>query len=225
LKWFLWIVLLVLPGRAAWSQRPGTDSLRNQTPIPVVAGDSLGLLETLADTADSLVLPPGKFRPVPKKATIFAIAFPGGGQIYNRDYWKLPLVYGAFGGAVYAIRWNTVRYQDFLTGYKSFFDLTSGKPRTDVTTVPVYLRDRKETRELTLDQIRRGRTAYRRYRDYSYVIAAATYALAAVEANVAAHLKNFDISEDLSLRLEPSLYQPNTPGLTAGVRVVMSFRK
>jgi hypothetical protein len=193
--------------------------------VPLVTGDTIKPAVDPNLPIDSLAIrDKEKFRPEPRKATIFAIAFPGGGQIYNRDYWKLPLVYGAFGGAVYAIRWNTLRYNDFLTGYKAFFDLTTGNPRTDITTVPVYLRDREETRDLTLDQVRRGRTAYRRYRDYAYVISVGVYALAAVEANVAAHLKTFDISEDLTLRVEPSLFQPFVSGPTAGVRLVVGFR-
>ncbi|WP_247234915.1 DUF5683 domain-containing protein [Telluribacter sp. SYSU D00476] len=193
--------------------------------LPIVKGDTISPVAGTTLSVDSLLVPKEeKFRPVPRRATIFAIAFPGGGQIYNRDYWKLPLVYGAFGSAVYAIRWNTLRYNDFLTAYKAFYDLSTGRPRTDITTYPVYLRGTGETRELTLDQVKRGRSAYRRYRDYSYVISVAVYALAAVEANVAAHLKTFDISEDLSLRVEPSLYQPHVPGPTAGVRLVFGIR-
>lgn len=222
-RWF-WIGLLALSIGGAQAQRIDTDSL-GKVVLPISKGDTVSPLSDLKASVDSLVVPrKNKFRPVPRRATIFAIAFPGGGQIYNRDYWKLPLVYGAFGGAVYAIRWNTLRYNDFLTAYKGFYDLSTGKPRTDITTQPVYLRGTGETRELTLDQVKRGRTAYRRYRDYSYVISVAVYALAAVEANVAAHLKTFDISEDLSLRIEPSLYQPHVPGPTAGVRLVLGVR-
>ncbi len=208
----------------AQAQRVTTDSL-GKVVLPIVKGDTISPVAGTTLSVDSLLVPKEeKFRPVPRRATIFAIAFPGGGQIYNRDYWKLPLVYGAFGSAVYAIRWNTLRYNDFLTAYKAFYDLSTGRPRTDITTYPVYLRGTGETRELTLDQVKRGRSAYRRYRDYSYVISVAVYALAAVEANVAAHLKTFDISEDLSLRVEPSLYQPHVPGPTAGVRLVFGIR-
>ncbi|GAB3182244.1 DUF5683 domain-containing protein [Telluribacter humicola] len=222
-RW-LWIGIVALSIGGAQAQRVNTDSL-GKVVLPIVKGDTIKPAVDPNLAIDSLVVrTKEKFRPVPRKATIFAIAFPGGGQIYNRDYWKLPLVYGAFGGAVYAIRWNTLRYNDFLTAYKAFYDLSTGKPRTDITTYPVYLRGTDETRELTLDQVKRGRTAYRRYRDYSYVISVAVYALAAVEANVAAHLKTFDISEDLSLRIEPSLYQPNMPGPTAGVRLVFGVR-
>ena len=160
---------------------------------------------------------------VPRKATIYSLVLPSAGQIYNRDYWKLPLVYGALGAAVYTVRWNSLRYNDFLGPYLSSVDPETGLS-TGETEFDVYIRGEKETRTLTLDQVKRGKTFYRRYREYGYVIFAAVYALTAIEANVSAHLKTFDMSEDLTFKIEPSFESTPFSAATAGVKLVFAFK-
>jgi hypothetical protein len=207
------------------AQKTNVDSLR-RVQIPVVKGDTLQPYDTTLrlDSLATAIKPKGRAKLSPKKAMIYGLILPGGGQVYNRDYWKLPIVYGAFGGAVYMIRWNTLRYNDFLKPYLSSVDPDTGEP-TGQTTFEVY--DRSNDRivsGVTIDQIKRGKTFYRRYREYGYVILAAVYALSVIEANVAAHLKTFDMSEDLSLRLEPSLERTFMSGQAAGVKLVFAFK-
>ncbi len=163
------------------------------------------------------------FTPVPKKATLYSIV-PGGGQIYNRDYWKLPLVYAAFGGAMYMIRWNTLRYHDYLTAYLTSYNLDTGQP-SGKTEYEVYVRGKKTYYTLSLDNVKRGKDFYRRYRDWGYALIGASFALAAIEANVAAHLKTFDISDDLTFKIEPSFRQPLAPAPALGVRLVFNFSR
>lgn len=182
-------------------------------------------LDSLGSVADAT------FKPIPRKAAMRAIMIPGGGQIYNRDYWKLPFVYAALAGAGYSVYWNIVRYNNFLDAYYSFYNLETGALKPGVDRVPVKYLDffydlngKFTTPEITVDIARRGKDQYRRWRDYAYVVAGLTYALSIIEANVAAHMKTFDISEDLTLRAEPALFQPGLPAPMTGLRLVLTFR-
>ncbi|PWJ56769.1 hypothetical protein CLV98_11080 [Dyadobacter jejuensis] len=182
-----------------------------------------------------------KFIPVPQKATRWAL-IPGGGQLYNRDYWKLPLIYLGIGGGVYAYVLNQVKYQDYLSAYKSFYDLNEtiidengdvvdnpdyGQVTGDATR-PVLVRNLFHTeskiQDLTIDQVKRGKTYWRRSKNLSIIVAGIIYGLTIVEANVAAHLKTFDLSEDLSLKIGPKLQQPRMLTPTPGIRLVFNLK-
>ena len=188
----------------------------------VVRPDELAKLENALDSIPvSIITKPGG--PIPRKSAIYSLILPSLGQIYNRDYWKLPLVYGGLGAAVYTIRWNTLRYREYLKPYLLSVDLVTGRPTAEK--FPVYIIGRDETLELTVDQIKRGKTFYRRYREYGFVILGLVYALTAVEANVAAHLKSFNanMNEDLTLKLEPSNERTFLSQAAPGVKLVLAF--
>lgn len=188
----------------------------------VVRPDELAKLENAEDSIPvTIITKPGG--PIPKKSAIYSLILPSLGQIYNRDYWKLPFVYAGLGAAVYTIHWNTLRYNDYLKPYLSSVDPVTGASLGDK--FPVYIRGRDETLELTVDQIKRGKTYYRRYRGYGFVILGLVYALTAVEANVAAHLKNFNanMNEDLTLRFEPSSERTLFSQSAPGVKLVLAF--
>ena len=203
------------------------------TEVPSVVGDTLRAvtkevlrpktLATLEKDTIPATIKTGPNLPVPKKSAIYSLILPSAGQIYNRDYWKLPFVYAGFGGAGYMIYWNTLRYHDFLNPYLSSVD-ANGKP-LNKETYEVYIRTDKEYRSLSLDQIKRGKTFYRRYREYGFVILAVVYALTAVEANVAAHLKNFNanMNEDLTFRIEPSTERTFMAQTAPGVKLIIGF--
>jgi hypothetical protein len=176
----------------------------------------------------------GKFMPVPKRATRLAL-IPGGGQIYNRDYWKLPIVYVAFGGGLYAYYLNSLKYRDYLNAYKSFYDLDKdsknyGKERPEMvdSTVLVRVRNLLNTNSEYLparrDQAARGKNYWRRNRGFSLIVTGLIYSLSIIEANVAAHLKTFDLSDDLTLRIEPKLQQPAMRTPAPGVRLVFNLK-
>ena len=188
----------------------------------VVRPDELAELQNAEDSIPVTIItkPDG---PIPKKSAMYSLILPSLGQIYNHDYWKLPFVYAGLGAAVYTIHWNTLRYHDYLYPYLSSVD-----PATGLSTgekFPVYIRARDETIMLTVDQIKRGKTFYRRYRGYGFIILGLTYALTAVEANVAAHLKNFNanMNEDLTLKFEPSNERTLFSQSVSGVKLVLSF--
>jgi hypothetical protein len=176
-----------------------------------------------------------KFMPNPKTATRLAL-IPGGGQIYNRDYWKLPIVYIAFGGGLYTYFLNSLKYHDYLKTYREFYDLNPasanyGKIKTGYTadtrlpiTVRNLLNTSSEETVATRDQAARGKNYWRRNRGFSLIVSGFIYTLSIIEANVAAHLKTFDLSEDLTIRIEPKLNQPSMLTPTPGVRLVFNLK-
>jgi len=125
----------------------------------------------------------------PRKATIWALSLPGAGQIYNKKYWKVPILYAGFGALGYAIAWNHGEYKRFGDYYKLAVD-------DDPNTIPAFAG--------TPDQLREKREYYKKYRDLSIIGAVALYALQALDANVDAHLSTFDVDDDLSFRLQPN---------------------
>ena len=144
------------------------------------------------------------WKPKPKIATYLAILVPGAGQIYNRKFWKLPIVYGAFVGCAYAVRWNNMMYKDYKQAY---YDLND-----DDETTTYYNKLIHSDIELTeanmqrySDLFKQRKDRYRRWRDLSVFATIGVYLLQIVDAYVDASLSEFDISDDLSLRVEPTL--------------------
>ena len=145
-----------------------------------------------------------KWRPNPKRAMWLAIVLPGAGQIYNRKYWKLPIVYGGFIGCLYAATWNNQMYHDYEQAY---MDIMDDNPQTQ--SYNQFLHLGKTVDETNIDDYRqlfkRRKDYYRRYRDLSIFIMIGVYALSIIDAYVDASLSEFDISDDLSLRIQPAV--------------------
>ena len=158
------------------------------------------LEEIPADT-----LPPAPPRrtwlPNPTKATWLALVIPGGGQIYNRKYWKLPIVYGGFAGCAYALTWNGKMYKDYSNAYKDAVNENWNSHTITDLLPPGYI-NRVSKTQLT-ETLRKRKDTYRRYRDMSIFAFIGVYLLSVVDAYVDAELSNFDIGPDLSMRLEP----------------------
>lgn len=144
------------------------------------------------------------WRPSAKRALWLALAIPGAGQVYNRKYWKLPLVYGGFVGCIYAISWNNQMYHDYSQAY---IDLVDDDPRTqsynEFLHLGVTITDSNKSTYQELFRKRKDR--YRRWRDLSVFALVAVYALSVIDAYVDASLSEFDISKDLSLRIAPTV--------------------
>ncbi len=174
----------------------------------LIVADSLGTSSSVvivADTAELLVtLKLEEFKPNPTKAIIYAAIFPGLGQIYNRKYWKLPIVYGGFLGFTYSITWNGRYYTDYSNGYK---DIMDDDPETDSwkNFLPYGVDPESVDKAWLTDVMKRRKDYYRRYRDLSIIGTVAMYALSIVDAYVDAQLFDFNISSDLSLRVEPAV--------------------
>ena len=223
-------LILLFSGRIAAQTEDKKDSLKTGK-LPAVALDSTTLAQ-----ADSLKNVKKKWMPVPKTATRLAL-IPGGGQLYNRDYWKAPIVYLAFGGGLYTYYLNTIKYHDFLNAYKSFYVLDKsskdyGTKKKELAAadakVPVKVRNLLNTSSeyvnATEDQIVRQKNYWRRNRGFAIIVTGLIYTLSIIEANVAAHLKTFDLSEDLTLNVSPKLNQPMMREPTPGVRMVFNFK-
>jgi Family of unknown function (DUF5683) len=184
-----------------------------------VAKDSVPKTASLKkDTTQSLVVKK-KWTPIPKKAFLYSI-IPGCGQIYNRKLWyiKLPIVYGVMGFGVERIIYNG-KY------YRFFRDLNKvrkqGTP-ADIAAFDYSLFPR--AKEADDNYILRGRDSFDKNYQQSYALTAIIYLLSGVEAFTTAHLLNFDVSDDLSLRLKPS-FEGGTPyGQTVGLGISLSFR-
>ena len=190
---------------AAGSQQAKAQERIGQDSLTVTTYDSLSVV---VDTTFSKKKEVGRdwstWRPNPKRALWLALVIPGGGQIYNRKYWKLPLVYGGFIGCLYAMSWNNTMYKDYSQAYQ---DLMDKDPNTQSYNQFLHLgtqiTPQNETRYQ--DIFKKRKDKYRRWRDLSFFVMIGVYALSVIDAYVDAELSVFDISDDLSLRVEPTI--------------------
>jgi hypothetical protein len=193
------------------STQPQNDSIRltleDSTLIMSNETSQVILPSTYSDT---FTTPTYMFKPTPKKAVIYSAIFPGLGQIYNRQYWKLPILYGGFVGFTYAITWNNGYYRDYLGGYQ---DIMDSNPETirwhDM--LPYGMDPATVDQSWFTDVLKQRKDYYRYYRDLSVIGTVALYLLAIVDAYVDAQLFDFDMSPDLSMRVEPALLREEKP--------------
>ena len=169
-----------------------------------------------------------KWRPNPKRALWLALVIPGAGQVYNRKYWKLPIFYGGFVGCVYAMTWNNQMYHDYAQAY---MDIMDNDPATQSYNNFLHLgatiTPANEERYKNIFKQRKDR--YRRWRDLSIFTTIAVYALSVIDAYVDASLSDFDISDDLSLHIAPtvisnqSIATPNNPFRSSAIGIGCSL--
>ncbi|MCA8831232.1 DUF5683 domain-containing protein [Hymenobacter pini] len=155
----------------------------------------------------------------PKKAALLALVLPGAGQIYNHQYWKLPLVYGGLGATGYGLVHYQSRYKEYIKG-RDLYLAAQGK--TPINELPGAGDQVKKER--SVENIQRGIVFYRRNRDTFIAYNALLYGVTILDALVAAHLRDFDISDDLSLRLEPAILPTTTATPTAGLALSLHLR-
>ena len=165
----------------------------------------------LSEMTDSLlqkVLNPAKkskFKPDPIRSMWLGLVFPGGGQIYNRKYWKLPIFYGGFLGCAYALTWNGQMLRDYSQAYLDIMD-TDPNTKSYEKMLPLgYDITGKEERFKTI--FKNKKNYFRKYRDMSIFAFAGVYMLAVIDAYVDAELSSFDISKDLSMSWGPTVIQ------------------
>lgn len=148
-----------------------------------------------------------RFNPSPTRAVWLSALFPGLGQIYNRRFWKLPIVAGGFMGLGYGVTWNNTQYKDYTQAYRdimdsdpatnsymNFFPPTTQESDLDVTWLSSTLRTRRDY--------------YRRNRDLCIICCVALYLVCMIDAYVDASLAHFDISPDVSMDIAPALLMP-----------------
>lgn len=148
--------------------------------------------------------------PNPTKATWLALVIPGGGQIYNRKYWKLPIVYGGFAGCAYALTWNGKMYKDYQAAYVDAVNEKWDSSSITDLLPPGYI-DRVSHSQIT-ETLRKRKDTYRRWRDLSIFAFIGVYLISVVDAYVDSELSNFDIGPDLSMKVEPTLINNQTGG-------------
>ena len=144
------------------------------------------------------------WHPDPQRALWLALVIPGGGQIYNRKYWKLPIVYGGFLGCIYAMTWNNTMYKDYSQAY---LDIMDNDPGTASYNKFLHLGRQitKENEDRYKDLFKKRKDKYRRWRDLSFFVMLGIYAFSVIDAYVDAELSQFDISKDLSLKVTPTV--------------------
>jgi len=150
----------------------------------------------------------------PRIATLRAAVLPGWGQITNKKYWKLPLVYGALGTTTFVFFRNLKQYREAKT---AFALATDGDPSNDDQIIQPYFAVKDQP-----DRIRSFRNAVRQDVDYSVLFFIGFWGLQVVDAAVDANLKNFDVSDDLSLQFKPGF---SPMARTAGVSLVLHIGK
>ena len=167
-------------------------------------------------------VPKTKWIPDSQKSLWLALVIPGAGQIYNRKYWKLPLIYGGFVGCTYALTWNSKMYKDYSQAYQ---DIMSDNPNNDsyMDFLPPYI-DVNQDRKRWEEKFRKGKDLYRRQRDLSIFAFIGVYLLSVIDAYVDAELSDFDISKDLGMTLEPAVFNDIHRGRPQGVGLQCSFK-
>lgn len=151
-----------------------------------------------------------------KKATTLACICPGAGQIYNRSYWKVPFVVGGFASMAYCIDWNNRGFQRFKKAYALLVDYEQNPDK-----YPNGPTDEFQGR-YSSSYMKNLRDNYRRNRDLCIILTGALYVLQIIDAHVDAHLKDYDVSDDLSMNLEPMVNYAYVPSLQ-GNRPVFGF--
>lgn len=166
--------------------------------------DSTSLSKALAPKALRKKRDWSTWKPNTKRAMWLALVLPGAGQIYNRKYWKLPIIYGGFVGCAYAMSWNNQMYHDYSQAY---MDIMDDDPNTESYNQFLHLGAKIDdsNMERYKEIFRKRKDRYRRWRDMSMFVFIGIYAFSVIDAYVDASLSEFDISDDLSLRVEPTM--------------------
>ena len=226
MKIFLNIVLFVFLVKGAISQIPDTARAGRDTAVDI-PNDTIPVFSDTTQYNDTSVLKTktGKDSVVvkkkvhsPRKATMRSLMVPGWGQIYNKKYWKVPIVYGAIGIPAYLFTYNRKWYNKT----KYALSIVANNRYTDADSLDKvdpalkFLVDQKEQGALV-----NYRNEFRQDMDYSILFTILMWGLNVVDATVDGHLKGFDVSDELSLKIKPTIL-PNT--MTPALSVVVNFR-
>jgi hypothetical protein len=162
------------------------------------------------------------WEPEPRVAVWLSLLVPGGGQIYNRKLWKLPIVYGGYVGCIYALTWNQSTYTDYQNAYVDIMDDDPNTKSYEDFLPPHYEID-TSMEDWLKDVFKQRKNKYRRYRDLSIFAFAGMYIVTAIDAYVDAELSHFDISPDLSMRVEPNFMMDHRGAPAAGFSLAVNF--
>lgn len=179
--------------------RVNMDSTRNEDPIIVESEGDAVRVEEIDTYADKFV---------PRRASLLAAVLPGAGQIYNKKYWKLPIVYGGFITLGYVAK----VYDDQYTQYRGeLFQLLQDA-------------DFEPPSGATEEQLRSAINSVRRDRDFYLILMGVFYMMQILDAHIDAHLKEFDLNPDLKVTIDPMFEQPTYARYNAGVSIKLKFK-
>lgn len=170
------------------------------------------------------------WKPDPMRAVWLGAIVPGLGQIYNRSYWKLPIVYGGFMGCIYAVTWTNNQYIGYKDAYRDiYYDIQNGtvsdSPDKSYNAIlpEGYTINSMGGADTYKSRLKEWQNASLRNRDMAILVTIAVYALSLIDAYVDAQLFDFDISNDLSLNVTPQIYYDLQNQRTAEVKLAISF--
>ena len=198
-----------------------------QDSVPLMITDSLGQI-ALADTAQLKSTHrkswrPASFNPNPMRAVWLSALFPGLGQIYNRRYWKLPIVVGGYVGLFYATTWNSNMLADYQRAY---LDIMDSDPTTN-SYMDFFSSAYKEEdidKDWLTSVLKQRKDYYRQYRDLCIICMIGLYAICMIDAYVDAQLYHFDVSPDISMQWQPAVIPTGRSALPAvGVQCAITF--
>lgn len=195
---------------------------------PLVQDSAVVVKDEKIDLTKEQISMKPAFKPNPTKAVIYSAIFPGLGQIYNRKYWKLPIIYGGLVGLAYGISWNGQYYTDYKDAYRGIAnnprDPENFEQWKDMAGVTNEANVSDSDIERFKSSFKRKKDFYRRNRDLCIIGVVAVYAICMIDAYVDAQLFDFDISPDLSLKVEPAVMQPSiTNNRSFGLQCSLTF--
>lgn len=156
----------------------------------------------------------------PNKATFYSAILPGLGQVYNKQYWKVPIIYAGFGGLIYYANYNNYVYNKYKDAYDIKLRIENGE---------LGLEDEDKYPNNPSTQIRGWKDSWHRYRDLTYIGIGLLYVIQIIDADVDAHLFNYEVTEDLSMRFDPIILENKTfststsSSSTIGLRCSITF--
>lgn len=165
----------------------------------------------IIEAEDTVLMKSYASRYNPAKALLYAAAVPGLGQIYNKKYWKLPLVYGG----AFLVGWQIHKKNEFYQYYRSVIFENIEKGETDPTD--------ETSAGFQLQTVRRGADRTRRDRDFFVIIMGLVYVLQIVDAHVDAHLKEFDLNPNLKVAVRPTVESDALMGRQTGLALTVKF--
>jgi hypothetical protein len=222
---FMAMMLMIPAGLLGQMQRPEPSGLPDSIPVGVadpfaVVEDSITVADDTVDivpvdTVPVVTVPKGQeydrweersvvFNPDPTRAVWLSALCPGLGQVYNRRYWKLPIVVGAYVGLLYGTTWNNGMLTDYTRAYR---DIMDNDPSTNsyMDLFPSTTKEEDLDKTWLTNVLRSRKDYYRRNRDLCIIAMIGVYLVAMVDAYVDASLSHFDISPSLSMDVAPAV--------------------
>ena len=203
--YYLAMLFCLLCSAPAFAQVVPDTSMHH--PIPPQAQAQADTIHMYADTVKVPFVKPMPWEPIPKRAGLYSAILPGAGQFYNRQYWKMPIVYAGLGVGVYFIQDNLKSYRKYRQAYLISRD---SDPTTELD---------EEFEQYGQEGLQQLQNEYRKNADIAVLLTSVGYAIQILDAVASAHLRNFDISRDISMQMKPMLH-----GNGVGFGVAMNFK-